>query len=208
MSWWGSKPRKNGAPKGRAPKGGTPKGGAPKGGAQNFALFFFSPLPPPFSLFFSVSGCLLVEFWWCLKRRSPHMCAFGVLWLLCEALAAPKPPGFHMTVREPKRAHLRVPIFTKTHQNSTRRHKVREKKNEIVAAERKKRAKFWAVRRRVQRKGVRRREGPAQGRNQRVQNNHTNTQHTTHNNNTTTTTQQQHNNNNTQQQHTTTTEQH
>ena len=37
--------------------------------AQNFALFFF-PLPPPiFVLFLSFSGGLLVEFWWCLKRR-------------------------------------------------------------------------------------------------------------------------------------------
>ena len=27
----------------------------------------------------------LVDFWWCLKRRNPEMCTFGVLWLWCEA---------------------------------------------------------------------------------------------------------------------------
>ena len=32
----------------------------------------------------------------------------------CEAPAAPKPPGFHTTGREPKRAHLRVPAFKNT----------------------------------------------------------------------------------------------
>ena len=53
--------------------------------AQNFALFF--PSPATISLFLCLSGCLLVEFWWCLKCQSPHMCAFGVLGLLCEAPA-------------------------------------------------------------------------------------------------------------------------
>ena len=66
----GPKPRKN-----RAPKSGTAKGGAPKGGARNGGRpkmsRFFLPLPPPFSLFFCPSGCLLVEFWWCLPQR-PH----------------------------------------------------------------------------------------------------------------------------------------
>ena len=60
-------------------------GGAQRVGAQNFA-----------------------------KRWSPQMCAFGVLWLLCEAPPAPKLPGFHTTVREPKRAHLRVLAFENT----------------------------------------------------------------------------------------------
>ena len=56
-------------------------------GAQNFALFF--PSPVPISFFLSLSGCLLVEFWWCLKRRGAQMCTFGVLRLSCEAPAAP-----------------------------------------------------------------------------------------------------------------------
>ena len=42
--------------------------GAPKGGGPKMSRFF-----PPLlhlSLFLSLSGCLLVEFWWCLKRRA------------------------------------------------------------------------------------------------------------------------------------------
>ena len=66
--------------------------------AQNFALFFLSRRK--FHSFFSLWRGLLVEFWWCLKRRGAQMCAFGVLWLLCEAPAAPKPPGFHTTAQE------------------------------------------------------------------------------------------------------------
>ena len=38
---------------------------SPEGwGGPKFRVFFF-PLPPPFSIFFCLSGCLLVEFWWC-----------------------------------------------------------------------------------------------------------------------------------------------
>ena len=93
-----------------------------------------------FSAFDSVclSLCLLVEFWWCLKCRGPEMCAFGVLWLSCEAPAAPKPPGFHTTGQEPKRAHLSTPVFkntTKIPREDTQRDK--------------KRAKFWAGRSRI-----------------------------------------------------------
>ena len=87
----GPKPRKSGAPKGGAQKGGAQKGGAPKGGApkgwgpegweaQNFALFL--PFPATVSLFLCLSGGLLVEFWWCLKRR---VCTFGVLGLSCAS---------------------------------------------------------------------------------------------------------------------------
>ena len=39
------------------------------------------------------------------------MYTFGVLGLSCEAPAAPKPPGFHTTAREPKRAHLSAPAL-------------------------------------------------------------------------------------------------
>ena len=51
---------------------------APKAGGPKIWRFFF-PLPHPFSLFFSLSGGLLVEIWWCLKRRDNEMCTFGVL---------------------------------------------------------------------------------------------------------------------------------
>ena len=46
--------------------------------AQNFALFL--PFPATVSLFLCLSGCLLVEFWWCLEApgRDPQMCMFGL----------------------------------------------------------------------------------------------------------------------------------
>ena len=43
--------------------------GARRREAQIFALFFPSPAPI-FALF--LSGGLLVEFWWCLKRQDPQ----------------------------------------------------------------------------------------------------------------------------------------
>ena len=119
---------------GGAPKGGAPKGGAPKGGGPKFRFFF--PSPATISLFLCLSGCLLVEFW-CSKRRSPSMCAFG----------------------EPKRAHLRVLAFkntTKIQREDTQRDTKRAK---MVAGKGRKRAKFWAVRRR----GVQWKGGPVEG---------------------------------------------
>ena len=101
---------KGGAPKGGAPKGGAPKGGAPKGGprrvghrrvgprrvgAQNFALFL--PFPATVSFFLCLSGCLLVEFWWCLKCRGPEMCTFGVLGLSCASPGGPVWCSFYCT---------------------------------------------------------------------------------------------------------------
>ena len=40
-----------------------------------------------------------------------EVCTFRVLGLLCEAPAAPKPPGLYTTAIEPKHAHLRVPTL-------------------------------------------------------------------------------------------------
>ena len=89
---WGPNPEKVGArrvgAKSGSRKGGGSKGGGPKGGGPNISRFFF-PLPPQNSFFSSLSGGLLVDFWWCLKRRGTQMCTFG----------------------EPKRAHLRVLVF-------------------------------------------------------------------------------------------------
>ena len=82
------RPRKGGAPKGWGSEGWGPKGGAPKRWrAQNFALFL--PFPATVSLSLCLSGCLLVEFWWCLKRRGPAMCTFGVLGLSCASPGGP-----------------------------------------------------------------------------------------------------------------------
>ena len=61
-----------------------PRWGSERWEAQNFALFI--PSPATISFFLLSLGCLLVEFWWCLKRLD------GVLGLSCEAPAAPKLP--------------------------------------------------------------------------------------------------------------------
>ena len=75
-----------------------------------------------------------------------------------------KPPGFHTTAREPKRAHLRVPAFNHTTKIQKRRPPEREKERKW-RREREKRAKFWAVQRRaVRRRAVPREGGPARGR--------------------------------------------
>ena len=55
--------------------------------AQNFALFL--PFPATVSLFLCLSGCLLVEFWWCFEGRNPEMCTFGVLGLSCASPGGP-----------------------------------------------------------------------------------------------------------------------
>ena len=115
-------------------------------GAQNFALFF--PCPAAKFVLFSLSGGLLVEFWWCLKRRGAQMCTFGVLGaVVCEPRrpGLVGPPGFHTTAREPKRAHLSAPVSkntTKIQREDTHRGK---KRTNFAAGEGKKRAKFWEV---------------------------------------------------------------
>ena len=96
------------------PRKAGPEGWGTEGWGPKISRFFFR-LPPPVSLFFSLTVCLLVVFWWCLEAPGPsNVHVWSSLWLLCEAPAAPKPPGFHATARQPIRAHLRVPVFTKT----------------------------------------------------------------------------------------------
>ena len=128
--------------------------GARRVGAQNFALFFPSPAPI-FALFCLSLGSILVVFWWCLE--------------------APGPSNVHVWRAET--CSLEGPGLHKHHQNSTRRHTVRDKKNEMVAGEGK-RAKFWGVRRR----GVRR-KGSGAGWSKPTTTT-TTTNHTNHNNNT------------------------
>ena len=82
----------------------------PSTGPPKISRFF----PSPARIFFLSSslGGPFVVFWWCLKRRGPQMCMFGVL--SCEAPAAQKPTGYHTTIQEPKRANFRVPTFKNT----------------------------------------------------------------------------------------------
>ena len=51
-------------------EGGTPRVGARRVGGPKFRAFFSSLAT--ISLFLCLSGCLLVEFWWCLKHWDPR----------------------------------------------------------------------------------------------------------------------------------------
>ena len=53
---------------GGAPKSGAPKGEGPEGGVS---LFFFSPLPPPFSLFLPLLGVLPWNFAGVFRKPGP-----------------------------------------------------------------------------------------------------------------------------------------
>ena len=73
-------------PAGWGPEGWRPEGwgegwGARRVGGPKFRAFFFHS-GHNFLSFFPLRGPL-VEFWWCLKRRDPLMCTFGVLGLSC-----------------------------------------------------------------------------------------------------------------------------
>ena len=75
-------------PEGWGPEGWGPEGGSSKGGGPKISRFFF---PPPATVFFllSLSWGPFVEFCWCLKRRGPEMCTFGVLGLSCASPGGP-----------------------------------------------------------------------------------------------------------------------
>ena len=69
--------------------------------AQNFALFL--PFPATVSFFLCLSGCLLVEFWWCLKCRNPKMCTLGLSGCrMNEALARERRSWNHPTTDQSK----------------------------------------------------------------------------------------------------------
>ena len=109
----------------------------PRRTAQNIALFF--PLPPSiFALFVSLSGCLLVEFWWCFRRRgnsNGHIWTLG-LWRLWGRR------GFTRQPENSKRAHLRLPALETPP-------KFNEKTPKATQKERKwdetRQNKFWAL---------------------------------------------------------------
>ena len=123
--------------------------GARRVGGPKFRAFFLSR--QKISFFLLSLGGLLVEFWWCLKRRCAQVCTFGVLWLLCEAGVS------HDNQRAP---HLRVPAF-KTPPKFNEKTPREGRKERILRREReKKERKFGRSRgRAVQGKG-----GPGEGR--------------------------------------------
>ena len=63
-------PPSPGPPSPGPPSPDRPPRDRPSPGPPKISLFFFS-LPPQNSFFSSLSGCLLVEFWWCFWRPGP-----------------------------------------------------------------------------------------------------------------------------------------
>ena len=90
-----SRPEGVEAPEGWRPKPG--QSGPRRVGPEGWPSAFF-PLPPQFSFFLLSLGGPFVEFWWCLKRRCPEMCTFGVLGS-CEA------PAGCLTFNKPSCGH-------------------------------------------------------------------------------------------------------
>ena len=109
----GPKPRKIGprrvGPRRVGPRRVGPRRCCPEGwGGPTFRAFFSSPTTS-FALF-SLSLWVFSRFFggvW--KRRGRQMCTFGVLGLLCEAPAAPKPPASQRPLLSP------VPLFNRFH---------------------------------------------------------------------------------------------
>ena len=102
------------------------------------------------------------------------MCTFGVLGLSCASPGGPVAGVSHDSPRA-QTCTFEGSGLQKHHQNSTKRTNKRGKKRiKTVAGEGKKRAKFWAVRRR----GVRRREVPRRGVRRRGPEHTHHTQHT------------------------------
>ena len=70
----------------------------------------FFPLLPPFSFFLCLSGCLLVECWWCLKWWGPEMCTFGLSGCRVKPrrpVPSKTPPKFHKkTPREGRKEEI------------------------------------------------------------------------------------------------------
>ena len=100
----------------------------------------------------TIRHVLFGALWWCLKRRNPQMCTFGLSGCLVKP-AAPKPPGLHTTAQ----ANLYISTQRKRQSKSPHVHmwgswpsKTRPKFNEKTRSETErwagegKGAKFWA----------------------------------------------------------------
>ena len=112
----------------------------PSPGPPKISLFFF-PLPPQNSFFSSLSGCLLVEFWWCFLKTGALKCArLGSLVVVWNPGGPTRPGrrGSHTTTRELQTRTFERHQRFKHHQNSTRRHPEREEKNEFCGGRGKK----------------------------------------------------------------------
>ena len=98
-----------------------------------------------------LSGGLLVEFWWCLKRRGAQMCTFGVLGLSC---ASPGESGgaagvSHDSPRAQTCTFEGPRVFKNTTKIQREDPQRGKKRTNFAAGQGKNSAKFWAVRRRA-----------------------------------------------------------
>ena len=138
------------------PKGGGPNGGGPNGGGPKFRAFF--SLSRHSFLFFIPSlvglfrGILVV--FEAPGRSNVHV------WSSRAVVCEPRrpglvgPPGFHTTTREPKRAHLRVPVFKNTTKIQRKRPTREGEKNQNCGGRGKKKSEIL---------GGPAEEGPAEG---------------------------------------------
>ena len=133
----GPNPEKVGPRKVGAPKGGAQKGGAQKGGGPKISRFFFPSSATIFHLL-SLSWGPFVEFWWCLKRRGPEMCTFGVLGLSCASPGGPVWWGRRGFTRQPESPNVHISGF--------RPSKTPTKFNERTPKREKKERKLWRER--------------------------------------------------------------
>ena len=85
----------------------APKGGAPNVGGPKFRVFFSLSRHSFLFFFHSLLG-FLVEFWWCLKRRDPQMCTFGVLGLSCASPGGPVWWGRWGFTRQPESPNVHI----------------------------------------------------------------------------------------------------
>ncbi len=114
---------------------GGPKGwGARRVGGPKFHAFF-SLSRRKLHSFLPLWG-LLVEFWWCLKRRGAQMCTFGVLGLSCEGRR-----GFTRQPENSKRAHLSAPAL-QTPPKFNEKTPQERRKNEIFGGREKKKSEI------------------------------------------------------------------
>ena len=97
--------------------------------------------PLPFSLFLSLFGCLLVDFW-CFRRSGHSNVPIWALGLSCETPAASGPPGLHTTTRELQTRTIEGSGASNT-TKIPRKDPQRETKRAKVGGEREKSAKFW-----------------------------------------------------------------
>ena len=144
------------------PEKSGPEGWGPEGWeGPKFRVFFFSLSPLIFVLFLSLTVCLHVFFWWCLEAPGLSNVHVWSSLVVVRSPGGPKAAGVSHHSPRAQTCTSEGPSLHKDHQNSTRRHTVRERKNDSGGGRLKKSAKFWAVQRRgvrwrgVRRKGVR-----------------------------------------------------